>query len=64
MACVDALAAPKLPNSTLPIERFIALAINWVSKVPAAPTTVPAMIIASFCRTKPSNATARPVNAL
>ena len=48
----------------MPIERFIALAISWVSNVPAAPTTVPAMIIASLSSTKPSNATARPVNAL
>ena len=45
-------------------ERFIALAINCVKSVPAAPTTVPAIIIAAFCNTKPSKATARPVKAL
>ena len=32
--------------------------------MPAEPTTVPAMIIAALSSTKPSNATARPVNAL
>ncbi len=42
----------------------MALAISWVSSVPAAPTTVPAMIIAALPSTKPSIATARPVSAL
>jgi hypothetical protein len=37
---------PKLENSTLVIERFIALAIRRVSSVPAAPTIMPAMISA------------------
>ena len=41
-------------NSTLPSERFMALAISWVSSVPAEPTTVPAMIIAALSSTKPS----------
>jgi hypothetical protein len=48
----------------LPSERFIAFAINCVSSVPAEPTTVPAMIIAALFSTKPSKATASPVNAL
>ncbi len=39
---------PKFENSTLLIERFIAFAIKRVNSVPAAPTTVPAMIIATF----------------
>ena len=42
----------------------MALAINWVSRVPAEPTTVPAMIMAALPSTKPSKATARPVRAL
>src|SRR5260370_28265886 len=42
----------------------MALAMSCVSKVPAAPTTVPAMIMAALSRTKPSNPTARPVRAL
>jgi len=42
----------------------MARAISCVSSVPAEPTTVPAMIIAAFCITKPSKATARPVKAL
>ena len=46
------------------MERFIAFAINWVSRVPAAPTTVPAIIMAALPSTKPSNATASPVSAL
>ena len=58
------LLSPKPENRTLPSERFIALAISCVSSVPAEPTTMPAMIIAAFCSTKPSNATARPVRAL
>ncbi len=44
-------AAPKPLNSTLASERFMALAISWVSRVPAAPTTVPAMIIAALSST-------------
>ena len=39
---------PKLENSTLRIERFIALAISRVSRMPAAPTIMPAMISASL----------------
>ena len=56
--------APKPENSTFASERFMALAINWVSSVPAEPTTVPAMIMAALLSTKPSKATARPVRAL
>jgi len=37
-----------LENSTLLTERFIALAINRVSSMPAAPTMVPAMISAGL----------------
>ncbi len=40
--------SPKPENSTLPSERFMALAISCVSSVPAEPTTVPAMIIAAL----------------
>ena len=43
---------------------LIAFAINCVSSVPAAPTTVPAMIMAALSSTKPSKPTARPVSAL
>ena len=56
--------APKPENSTLASERFMALAISSVSSEPAAPTTVPAMIIAALPSTKPSKATAKPVRAL
>ncbi len=42
----------------------MALAMSWVNKVPAAPTTVPAMIMAALSSTKPSKPTARPVRAL
>ena len=59
-----AAPSPKPENSTLPSERFIAFAISCVSSVPALPTTMPAMIMAAFSSTKPSKATARPVNAL
>ena len=59
-----AAVSPNPLNSTLASERFIAFAISCVSSVPAEPTTVPAMIIAALPRTKPSNATARPVSAL
>ena len=56
--------APNELNSTLLMERFMALAINWVNNVPADPTTVPAMIMAALLSTNPSKATARPVRAL
>ncbi len=56
--------SPKALNSTLPMERFMAFAISWVSSVPAEPTTVPAMIMAALLSTKPSRATASPVSAL
>ena len=35
-------------NRMLEIGRFIALAISWVKSVPAAPTTMPAMISAGL----------------
>ena len=56
--------SPKFANSTLPSERFMAFAMSCVSSVPAAPTTVPAMIMAALSSTKPSKPTARPVSAL
>jgi hypothetical protein len=37
-----------LENSTDLIERFIAFAISRVSRMPAAPTIMPAMISASL----------------
>jgi hypothetical protein len=57
-------ASPKLVNSTLLTERFIALAISSVSNRPAAPTTMPAIISAGLPSTKPSSPTAKPVKAL
>ena len=62
--CLCLAASPKLVKSTLVTERFIAFAISSVSSMPAAPTTMPAIISAGFCRTKPSRPTARPVKAL
>ncbi len=56
--------SPKFENSTLPSERFMAFAMSCVSRVPADPTTVPAMIMAALSSTKPSKPTASPVNAL
>ena len=44
--CLD--VSPKLLNTTLLTERFIALAISSVSSMPAAPTTMPAIISAGF----------------
>jgi NAD(P) transhydrogenase subunit beta len=43
---------------------LIAFAISCVSRVPAEPTTVPAMIMAALLSTKPSKPTASPVSAL
>jgi len=42
------LWAPKPAKRTLARERFMALAMSWVRSVPAAPTTVPAMISAAL----------------
>ncbi len=50
-APVAAGVAPKPLNSTLASERFMARAMSWVSIVPAAPTTMPAMIIAGLAST-------------
>ena len=55
------VAAPKFVNTMLTTDRFMAFAIRRVSCVPAAPTTMPAIISAGFCSTKPSSPTARPV---
>jgi hypothetical protein len=41
-------APPKPLKSTLASERFMARAMSCVSIVPAAPTTMPAMIIAGL----------------
>ena len=57
-------APPKFVNRTLATERFIAFAMSSVSSMPAAPTTMPAIISAGFCSTNPSRPTARPVKAL
>ena len=46
------------------IERFIALPINIVSRVPEAPTSAPATIRTLLWRTKPVAEAASPVNAL
>ena len=46
------------------IERFIALAIISVSRVPLAPTSMPATISTVESSTKPVAEAARPVNAL
>ena len=54
---------PNAPNTTFAIVRFIALPIIWVSSVPDAPTSMPAMISTLFESTKPVDAVARPVNA-
>ena len=45
-------ASPKLVNSTLATERFIALAMSSVSSRPAAPTTMPAIIRAGLLQHK------------
>ena len=54
---------PNAPNTTFVIVRFIAWPIIWVSSVPDAPTSMPAMISTLFASTKPVEAVARPVNA-
>ena len=46
---------------TLASERFIALHINTVSSEPAAPTSVPAIIMDMFFMANPVTAAARPV---
>ena len=56
-------AVPNAPNTMLASDRFIALPIIWVSRLPDAPTRVPEMMRTLFERTKPVDAVARPVNA-
>jgi hypothetical protein len=56
-------AVPNAPNTMLASDRFIALPIIWVSRLPDAPTSVPEMMSTLFERTKPVDAVARPVNA-
>ncbi len=53
---------PKALNSTLASDRPIALLIIRVSRMPDAPTRVPAMISRLLLRVKPEAATASPVN--
>ena len=58
-------APPPTPaKSTLVMERFIALHMSSVSRVPDAPTSVPLMISAGSRSAKPVAATARPVKEL
>ena len=54
---------PNAPKTTFAIERFIALPIICVSRLPDAPTSVPAMMRTLFESTNPVDAVARPVNA-
>ena len=54
--CLCLATAPKLVKSTFVTERFIAFAMSSVSSMPAAPTTMPAIINAGFCSTKPLEA--------
>ena len=49
---------------TLVIERFIAMAICWVSRVPDAPTIMPATMSAGLFSATPVAAALRPVKAL
>jgi len=49
--CCSPPAAPKLLKITFETLRFMAFAISSVSKVPAEPTTMPAIINAGFCST-------------
>ena len=54
---------PNAPKSTLEMDRFIAFAISSVSKVPEAPTSIPATMSTVESSTKPVADAARPVNA-
>ena len=53
---------PNALNSTLASDRPMALDIIRVSRMPEAPTRVPAMISRLLLSVKPEAATARPVN--
>src|SRR5215218_4598001 len=64
LASVGGLLAPKEPSNTLARERFIALHIKMVSKVPAAPTNIPPVNITLLSYKKPPQAAATPVNEL
>src|SRR5215472_13968543 len=55
-----AITAPKPPNSTLVIERFMALHIKMERIKPENPSSVPAMISTLLERTKPVAAEDRP----
>ena len=55
---------PKPPAITDVIERFIAMAICWVSSVPEAPTIMPATISEVLLSATPVAAALRPVKAL
>ena len=53
-------AAPKAPNITLTIDRFIAFVMMRVRIIPAAPTSAPATIRMGLPSTNPALAAARP----
>src|SRR5262245_46373849 len=65
-AAADSLAttAPKPPNSTLVMDRFIALHIRMERMKPEKPSSVPAMINTLLERTKPVAAEERPAYEL
>ena len=63
VAAASAVTCPNAPKRTFAIERFIALLIIIVRKVPDAPTSMPLTIRTLFSSSKPVAATARPVNA-
>ena len=58
------MTEPNAENRTLERLRPMALLIRRVSKIPEAPTNVPATISRFEPRVKPDAATARPVKAL
>ena len=58
------LLPPKEPINTFCKERFMALHINMVSKVPAAPTRIPPVSITLLSYKNPPQAAATPVNEL
>ena len=62
-AAASAVTWPNAPKRTFAIDRFIARPIISVSKVPDAPTSMPATIRTLFWSSKPPAATARPVKA-
>src|SRR4029077_1507839 len=57
------LTCPNAPNRTFPSERPIASLMSLVSRLPEAPTSVPATMSEKLFSVNPLAATARPVNA-